>query len=200
MDLLPSTILDHLRTFVCRHHAPAYLCVGSDLTLIRRGGDLARYGLQDCATGSRVTENAYFLEGILPLDGEPVFLNGVEMASGAFADLRLFPVGGEDWVLLLDVSADIAERRQIEEALRLGEAQGEEAEKMLAIGRLAGGIAHDFNNLLMVIRGYSELVLANVDELQPMRDCVLEINKAAERASLLTRQLMAFSRKQAIEL
>jgi two-component system cell cycle sensor histidine kinase/response regulator CckA len=200
MQLLPSAIQNYLREFLDDHHSPAYLCVQRDLTLLSSGGHLDRYGLQHCVPGADVTESAYFLEGILPLDGEPVIVNRVETSSGCFADLHLFPCDGADWVLLLDVSADTAERRQIEEALRLGETQREQAEKMLAIGRLAGGIAHDFNNLLMVIRGYGELALTDLkDPADPLRDSILEINKAAERASLLTGQLMAFTRKQVIQ-
>jgi two-component system cell cycle sensor histidine kinase/response regulator CckA len=200
MRPLPPAIQNYLQAFLDDHHAPAYLCVQPDLTLLSCGGHLDRYGLQDCVPGAKVNETAYFLEGMLPLDGEPVTVNRVETSSGSFADVHIFPCGGADWVLLLDVSADTAERRQIEEALRLGEMQREQAEKMLAIGRLAGGIAHDFNNLLMVIRGYGELAMTSLQELdEPVRVSILEINKAAERAALLTRQLMAFSRKQVIQ-
>jgi two-component system cell cycle sensor histidine kinase/response regulator CckA len=200
MQNLPSAIQNYLRAFLDDHHALAYLCVQHDLTVISSGGNLDRYGLQHCVPGAKVNEAAYFLEGILPLDGERLVIDRVETSSGSFADLHLFPCGGADWVLLLDVSADTAERRQIEEALRLGEQQREQAEKMLAIGRLSGGIAHDFNNLLMVIRGYGELAMTSLKYSDdPLRASVIEITKAAERASLLTRQLMAFTRKQVIQ-
>jgi len=200
MQSLPPAIQSYLQAFLDDHHAPAYLCAQPDLTLLSCGGHLDRYGLQDCVPGAKINETAYFLEGMLPLDGEAVIVNRVETSSGSFADLHLFPCGGADWVLLLDVSAETAERRQIEEALRLDETQREQADKMMAIGRLAGGIAHDFNNLLMVIRGYGEFAMTFLNYLDdPLRASVLEINKAAERASLLTGQLMAFSRKQVIQ-
>lgn len=84
---------------------------------------------------------------------------------------------------------DITEQQRLEEQYR-------QAQKMEAVGRLAGGIAHDFNNLLTVILGYSEIAAKNLDATNPMANMVNEIMKAAERAELLTRRLLAFSRKQ----
>ena len=84
---------------------------------------------------------------------------------------------------------DITERRRLENQLQ-------QAQKMDAIGRLAGGVAHDFNNLLMVISSYAELMLDSLAPLHPLRRNVDEIQKASRRAADLTRQLLAFGRKQ----
>src|ERR1700750_2996960 len=70
---------------------------------------------------------------------------------------------------------------------------------MEAVGRLAGGIAHDFNNLLMVISGYCEFLLERIGPDPVLRGPAQEINSAAERATSLTRQLLAFSRKQMLD-
>jgi len=90
--------------------------------------------------------------------------------------------------LLLHVR-DMSEQKRLQE-------QFLQAQKMEAVGRLAGGIAHDFNNLLTAIIGYNELLLMSLDEADPLRRCAEEVRRAAERATNLTRQLLAFSRKQ----
>jgi PAS domain S-box-containing protein len=91
------------------------------------------------------------------------------------------------------IAEDVTDRRVLEDQFR-------QAQKMEAVGRLAGGVAHDFNNLLMVISGYAEVILADLDLGHPLREKGLAIQQAADRATTLTRQLLAFSRKQLLEL
>ena len=91
------------------------------------------------------------------------------------------------------------ERRRAEDALRISEKQFRQAQKMEAVGRLAGGLAHDFNNLLTVILGHSQILLTDLAPGTPIRLKIEEMQSAGQRAAALIRQLLAFSRKQALE-
>ena len=91
------------------------------------------------------------------------------------------------------------ERKKAEEALIQSEKQFRQAQKMEAVGRLAGGIAHDFNNLLTVIMGYSHVISAELGREHPLHSKIEETQRAGERAAMLVRQLLAFSRKQPLE-
>lgn len=87
---------------------------------------------------------------------------------------------------------DVTERRSLEEQLR-------QSQKLEAIGQLAGGIAHDFNNLLTAINGYSDLAIEGLKTEDPLRRNIEQVRKAGERAASLTRQLLAFGRKQVMQ-
>ena len=101
-------------------------------------------------------------------------------------------------LLLIGTIQDITEHKLAdEEKLRL-EAQLQQAQKMESVGRLAGGVAHDFNNMLGVILGYTELIKMKLDPAHPMNVELNEIQQAAQRSADLTRQLLAFARKQAV--
>jgi len=102
-------------------------------------------------------------------------------------------------VAVTGIARDVTERKQMEEALRVSEEQLRQSQKLEAIGQLAGGVAHDFNNLLTVIGGYSSIMLSKLPPDSTYRTGVEEIKKASDRASGLTRQLLAFSRKQILQ-
>lgn len=120
---------------------------------------------------------------MLRQDGSTVW---VEVKASLLRDNQGRPVG------ILGVTRDISIRRKLE-------AQLQQAQKMEVVGRLAGGVAHDFNNLLTAILGYSEILLANLDVRDSTHQDAMEIKKAGERAALLTRQLLAFSRRQVLQ-
>ena len=101
-------------------------------------------------------------------------------------------------VLFFGIARNISDRRQAEVEKEKLESQLRQAMKMEAVGRLAGGVAHDFNNMLSVIIGHSDLALEDLDPSQPICEILAEIKRAAERSADLTRQLLAFARKQTV--
>ncbi|MBS1792337.1 MAG: PAS domain-containing protein [Acidobacteria bacterium] len=102
-----------------------------------------------------------------------------------------------EWVGTL---TDITNNKLSEESLRQSEEQLRQAQKLESVGRLAGGIAHDFNNMLTAINGYSDLTLRRLAENDPLRRNIEEIKKAGERSATLTQQLLAFSRRQILQV
>ena len=97
------------------------------------------------------------------------------------------------------IARDISERKRAEAARELLEAELRQSQKLEAVGLLAGGIAHDFNNLLTVISGYTEILLRRLGREAEGSDEIAEVSKAADRAARLTRQLLAYSRKQILQ-
>jgi two-component system cell cycle sensor histidine kinase/response regulator CckA len=97
------------------------------------------------------------------------------------------------------IARDITERKRLERALRESEEQLLQSQKLEAIGQLAGGVAHDFNNLLTAINGYSALALRRLGDDHPIAPYLEEIKKAGDRAATLTKQLLAFGRKQLLQ-
>ncbi len=117
-----------------------------------------------------------------------------ETVAGSTVAMTGRPLGGE----YNDIRGGVAVLRDVTQQREL-EVQLSQSQKMDAIGRLAGGVAHDFNNLLMVIQSYSELIREGLADEDPTRDDVDEILAAARRASSLTKQLLAFSRREPVQ-
>jgi PAS domain S-box-containing protein len=131
--------------------------------------------------------------------GRTIEVTGVRKDGGFFpSEFSLAAVRSVQGTAFTAVVRDVLERKQAQDALRQRDEQLRQAQKMEAIGRLAGGVAHDFNNLLMAIRGYAELLVEELKDQHERRSDAEEILKAADRAAGLTRQLLAFSRRQVI--
>ena len=126
----------------------------------------------------------------------PVTQLRVRTAEGGarLAEIVLTPQRRHGTVVgLIGIARDVTDRVQLEEEFR-------QAQKMESVGRLAGGVAHDFNNIIMVIQATAGFLLEELAPEDHRRDDVIEIANAAQRAATLTRQLLAFSRKQVLEL
>jgi PAS domain S-box-containing protein len=117
-----------------------------------------------------------------------------------FVDFSLKPIFDDEGkvILLIPEGRDISERKQAEEAKEHLQDQLLQSQKMEVVGRLAGGVAHDFNNMLGVIMGRADLALTQVQPEDPIKASLDEILRAAERSSDLTKQLLAFARKQTV--
>jgi two-component system cell cycle sensor histidine kinase/response regulator CckA len=120
---------------------------------------------------------------VLTLKGNLRFVNSIFMP--------LYNADCKEVSSLIVITSDVTEKRQLE-------LYTQHVSKLESIGRLAGGVAHDFNNILTVIGGYSELILSKLEKDNRVYNYVLEIKKAVDRASWLTSQLLAFSRKSVI--
>jgi PAS domain S-box-containing protein len=125
---------------------------------------------------------------LIRLDGQAI---DVEMTG--------IPTTYQDKPAVQIIIRDVTERKQAEAERRSLEEQLRQSQKLESIGTLAGGVAHDFNNLLTIISGNTQLALARLQPDAPVRPRLVEIDKAADRAATLTRQLLAFSRRQQLD-
>lgn len=180
----------------------------------RRGHELLGYaldGIEECSLNEYVSRwNVLRPDGARPSRPEDLPLVRALCAGEVIRDQEIVLRMPDDSQLTILCSAspvrdgsgqlqgavvawrDVTEGRLLAEQLR-------QSQKMEAIGLLAGGVAHDFNNVLMVIQGYSRMLRLRVSGDENARGAVEEIQKAVERASVLTRQLLAFSRKQVLQ-
>jgi PAS domain S-box-containing protein len=132
----------------------------------------------------------YFAHGTGTLAGRQIEMRGLKADGSEFPlELSVARVGGDTRAVLTGFIRDITERRALEEQLR-------QSQKLEAIGRLAGGVAHDFNNILMSVMGAADLLLMHLRADDAARDEAIDIKRSVERGAGLTRQLLAFSRRQ----
>src|SRR5438552_12669881 len=131
--------------------------------------------------------------------GQPKFIAEEPVTNPHTSETRWFQtikiplhMPGDETPTLLGIATEITDRKQLEEQLM-------QSQQMEAVGQLAGGIAHDFNNILTAIVGYTDLLTAELGANEQQHEDLEEIRKAARRAAALTRQLLAFSRKQVLE-
>ena len=143
---------------------------------------------EDQASVREMIQNAPAHGGCSQIDHRIILSDGTERFLRQYAE----PLGNEAGRgCLLGTVQDVTEYKHLEEKFR-------RAQRLEGIARLAGGVAHDFNNLLVVINGYAEMILSELKPEDPLRDQAQEIIKAGNRAAALTRQLLAFGRKQAM--
>jgi len=149
----------------------------------------------------------YFNDDEYRHTGEALYGNPKAMRTSTIESRMRRKDGAEIWVLLsatplrsenasagaVVAALDITSRKNLETQLR-------QSQKMEAIGQLAGGVAHDFNNMLQAMLGYTDMVLFTLDPNDPNREKLTEVYKAGQRAAALTHQLLAFSRRQVLQL
>jgi PAS domain S-box-containing protein len=162
--------------------------IGKRLTMLIAESDRAGYA---AALPATVDNDLAFGRTI---EVTAVRKDGTEFPS----EFSLAALRGSQGTTLTAIVRDVTERKQAQDALQQRDEQLRQSQKMEAIGRLAGGVAHDFNNLLMAIRGYSELLMLGLEHNPEQKADAEEILKASDRAAGLTRQLLAFSRRQVI--
>ncbi|HKT79172.1 MAG TPA: ATP-binding protein [Vicinamibacterales bacterium] len=196
-------VSEEYRTLFDRHPLPMWLFDDETLAFLKvNEAAILAYGFSAEEFSRMTLEDIRPKEGIealskRPWRGQPEF-NGTSRhrtKEGRLIDVyvRLREVSIDGRKAQLVLIEDVTEQRQLEEQLR-------QSQKMEAVGQLAGGVAHDFNNLLTAIQGYATMLGEALPAGSVQRDEAREISRAADRAAELTRQLLAFSRKQMFEL
>ncbi len=145
-------------------------------------------------------DRSRFIETAKRQDSVSDFETLLRRSDGAVRNCSLFGrfIDKVGYRLLMAVYLDITDRKRVDREREKLQAQLSQAQKMESVGRLAGGVAHDFNNMLAAILGYTELGMLKVSPTDPTYGTLKDIQKAAQRSADLTRQLLAFARKQTV--
>jgi signal transduction histidine kinase len=201
---LPRPVLDYLTDLTIRRRSPAYLLVDKQGRLISWHNTLD-YGLYGLKPNMAIAERAWFLEGMLPLDNEPVVLPCVFTTSHLPTEIHLFPGEEGDWVIMLDSKIEERQRLLLQE--RAGEMallQQRQVELIQELDAFAHTVAHDLRGPLTGIMGFAELLRAQYDRLgrekrERFLDQVIENGKRMDRI-IQELLLLAGVRKQQVEL
>ncbi len=181
-----------------RPHDFIYLAVNRAFGELTGLKDVVGRRVSDVIPGLRDSDpHVLEMYGRVASTGIPETLEAYVRALGIWFSVSAYSPKRNYFVAIFD---NVTERKKAEAALRETQMHLAESQKMEAVGRLAGGVAHDFNNLLTVIQGYGELLRASLEGDAEKLASVVEIIRAAERAAALTRQLLAFSRRQVLEM
>lgn len=194
MAELPIPVLSYLNRLAVAERFPAYLLSDADGRLLDWGGEIAAYGLAELHRGMPVGEQAIFLEGQLPLNGESIVLPFLETPSGRYAELHLFPTSAGDCALLLDVATRHEQQRLMQQKgneLSLSyERLSKEIQKKEI---LLHCIVHDLAGPLMGIKGGYELLAQENISAQGRKYLELGLRQATKQEAMIREILQAFS-------
>jgi PAS domain S-box-containing protein len=194
-DAIVSTDPDGRITFWNRSAQTIFGCPEGEAL----GQSLTRFVAEDDRRAYLETVAPLLAAAHGPAHGRTIDITAVRPDGARFpAEFSISCSRDDARLSLTSVVRDVTERKKAEDDLRQRDQDLRQAQKMEAIGRLAGGVAHDFNNLLTAIRGYGELIMDTLDGSDTRREDMGEILRATDSAAGLTRQLLAFSRRERV--